>query len=115
MRYSVLSLARLLPGMLCILAAACGDDAGAEECRVTNCHGMDITCGRTEQLPCDLMYMVGDRCREFAECVETGGTCRFRSNPKFESCKVCVEKCIADFRSPDQMVEQLSCESACGS
>lgn len=81
------------------------------KCGIENCHGLDIACGPNVPEACDMMYMVGDNCRQFASCQIVAGQCRLEKSPKFDSCKACVEKCEQDFRN-DQ-IKFFECESSC--
>ena len=80
-------------------------------CGFESCHGLDLTCGPNVPEACDLMYSIGDNCRQFASCEKTNGSCGLVAGQEFTDCKACVEQCIADF--PDDPVGQSSCESSC--
>ena len=81
------------------------------ECGFENCHGWDLTCGPNVPEACDLMYSIGDNCRQFASCEKTNGSCDLVAGQEFTDCKACIEQCIADF--PDDPVGSSSCESSC--
>ena len=80
-------------------------------CSIENCHGLDIQCGSNPPAACNMMYMVGDKCRTYASCGVENGTCHQIQNPKFAACKSCVDTCIGKYK--DQPMEQMDCESKC--
>ncbi|MEN7982591.1 MAG: hypothetical protein ABFQ65_04035 [Nanoarchaeota archaeon] len=79
-----------------------------KKCGIENCHGIDITCGSEIPEFCTEIYMIGDFCREFAQCEIIGGTCQLTENSKFNECKSCVEKCN-ELIGP----EAFACENNC--
>ncbi len=81
------------------------------KCGMESCHGMDITCGPNVPESCDLMYLGGDNCRQYASCQVIDKSCQLVKNQKFDSCKSCVEKCSVDFEG-DQ-IKFFECESKC--
>ena len=93
-----------------------GPDSGlppvTAECGIENCHGMDIVCGPKPAEVCDMMYQLGDKCRQFAQCGVVDGVCQKIDNPGFATCKMCVENC--EILHPDAPDQALACESACG-
>lgn len=80
-------------------------------CGIESCHGLNITCGPNVPERCDLMYMAGDNCRQFANCQTIDGQCQLIQNQKFDDCKSCVEKCELEYKS-DQ-INFFQCESKC--
>lgn len=80
-------------------------------CGIENCHGLDITCGPNIPEVCDMMYMAGDNCRQYASCEIINGKCQLIKSPKFEECKSCVERCKLDFK--DDQIKFFKCESKC--
>ena len=78
------------------------------ECRISNCHGLEIECGLKAPFFCDAQYILGDMCRRFARCEMIEGQCQLVKEPEFEECRACVEKCLAE---PEE--EQLACEEGC--
>ncbi|RJO59432.1 hypothetical protein C4546_02330 [Candidatus Parcubacteria bacterium] len=80
-------------------------------CGIENCHGMEITCGPNIAEICTDIYLMGDRCRQFASCGIVNNTCQQIQNPQFTACKTCVESCLNQFAN-DQ-VKAFECESAC--
>ena len=82
------------------------------QCGIENCHGLEIVCGDNPAQMCTEIYMLGDRCRQFAECEVVDGNCQQSNNPLFFECKTCVEKCEKDF--PDDPEMLFACESECG-
>lgn len=82
------------------------------ECGMQNCHGMNITCGYVNvPQACDMMYMAGDNCRQYASCQSVDGQCKLEKSLKFDSCKSCVEKCELDYK--DDQIKFFECESRC--
>lgn len=81
------------------------------ECGIESCRGLDITCGPNVPESCDLMYMAGDNCRQYVNCQTVKGQCQLVKSPKFDSCKLCVEKCEQNFQN-DQ-IKFFECESGC--
>lgn len=83
----------------------------ATTCTITNCHGLDITCGFAKiPVMCTMMYQVGDGCRQFASCGEVDGSCQPILNKRFTDCKSCVEACEAKAGDSSWI---FACESAC--
>jgi len=81
------------------------------KCGIENCHGLDITCGPNVPETCDMMYMAGDNCRQYASCQTVNGQCKLEKTSKFDACKSCVEKCTEDFN--DDPVVFFQCEGRC--
>ena len=81
------------------------------QCGIENCHGLDISCGPNVPEFCDMMYAVGDNCRQYASCQVINGQCRLEKTSKFNICKSCVEKCEQDFK--DDQIKLFACESKC--
>jgi len=84
---------------------------GDDRCGMVDCHGMDIICGSGAAGVCTMEYQIGDKCRQFAQCGLVDGDCQLIESSEFESCKACVEKCIADFGDSSEVFE---CEANCG-
>ncbi|MCK4781756.1 hypothetical protein KAS79_02400 [Candidatus Parcubacteria bacterium] len=82
------------------------------KCGIENCHGLDITCGPNVPKQCTMMYMLGDRCRQYVSCEIIEGRCQLVKKVEFEECKFCVEKCLEDYKN--DVVEIHRCESECG-
>ena len=80
-------------------------------CGIENCHGMDITCGPNPAEMCDMMYALGDKCRQYAQCSVVNGACTQVSNPAFDTCKSCVERCQQQFT--DDQMGLWECEGKC--
>ena len=81
-------------------------------CSVNNCHGLDVTCGLGgEARACDLIYSLGDNCRQFVKCEEVNGTCQKVISSSYTSCKTCIEKCMSDFKN--DLAEQFNCGNTC--
>jgi len=81
-------------------------------CGFTTCHGLDLACGNHAPEACTMLYQLGDKCRQYADCVSgSGGTCSLVTGPRFASCKACVEKCgRSDGSDPQQA---FACEEKC--
>jgi hypothetical protein len=82
-------------------------------CVVENCHGLEIECGTKAPEVCTEVYMLGDSCRQYADCERVASSCQPAKSEKFDSCKSCVEKCQEDFREDSPGLFQ--CESGCAS
>lgn len=92
-----------------MLFAACSGGSW-NYCIVTNCHGMEVTCGYSEPLACTEVYEIGDRCRGYVSCVENSDRCEAVVSPAFEPCRQCVTDCLSVTEDPGQ---QFICESLC--
>jgi len=80
-------------------------------CGMENCHGLEIRCGANPVDFCTAVYTPGDRCREYASCRIVQNSCQLVTDPKFDTCKGCVEMCSAQYgNSPNLMA---SCEQKC--
>jgi hypothetical protein len=86
-----------------------GGKGNTNTCGITNCHGMDITCGNNTNMACTMMYQIGDNCRQFATCETTKAGCAPVYSAEFTQCKTCVQDCINRFK--DESLFQ--CESTC--
>lgn len=78
-------------------------------CGFTACHGLDLACSPDAPEVCDLSYRLGDKCRHYARCDASGGTCTLVTDPEFAPCKACVEQC--EISSDPQAA--FGCEAAC--
>lgn len=86
----------------------------AGDCGITNCHGLEITCGIiTEQIACTMMYQLGDGCRRFASCEKVGNACEPVLSQRFTDCKSCVETCETKYKNSQDPMEIFNCESSC--
>ena len=81
-------------------------------CFVDNCHGLDVTCGPFPPDACTEMYVVGDRCLQYAKCETINGICQQVEDPQFTQCKSCVQECI-ETKEGDG-IDVFECESKCG-
>lgn len=80
-------------------------------CGYTTCHGFDLACGMNAPEICTMEYRIGDKCRQYASCDTSGGSCTLVTGPEFFACKACVEQCqIA--AGPDGLAA-FSCEEKC--
>lgn len=77
-------------------------------CGFTTCHGLDLACGANPPEACTAMYAIGDKCRQFAYCSNTAGTCTLVKTPEFDTCRRCVEQC-----GGADSAEILLCEEKC--
>jgi len=80
-------------------------------CGIENCHGLDIKCGPNIPDACTEIYMMGDRCREYANCEIIEGKCQLTKNTEFDGCKTCVDDCLNRFSNNGEGV--FECESGC--
>ena len=80
-------------------------------CGFTTCHGSDLACGLDVPEVCTMEYRIGDKCREYARCDTSGGSCRIVTDPKFTACKACAERCQIQ-AGPNSMAA-LTCEEKC--
>jgi hypothetical protein len=80
-------------------------------CGLTNCHGLDVACGANPPQVCTEEYKVGDRCRKYARCDNSGGGCTLVTDPQFNTCKTCVQQCEIGAGVDD--LAALSCEEKC--
>jgi hypothetical protein len=80
-------------------------------CQFSSCHGLDLGCGVSEPQMCTMEYKLGDRCRQYARCISTGGTCTLATDPAFASCKACVEQC--SIRAGADSLSAYDCEAKC--
>ena len=80
-----------------------------EQCRIQNCHGLDIQCGLSRPMACTAMYQLGDFCRQFAECQTVDGECRFVSNDIFAHCKACIQDCELNKAEINPFVCEVKC------
>jgi len=80
-------------------------------CGFTTCHGLNLACGTIVPQVCTMEYRIGDRCRDFARCDTSGGTCALVISPKYTACKACAERCQIQ-AGPNSMAA-LTCEEKC--
>jgi hypothetical protein len=81
-------------------------------CGFTTCHGTDLVCGTDAPQICTEEYRVGDRCRQYARCDTSGGSCTLEvTSPKFTTCKACAEHCQIQ-AGPDSQAA-MTCEEKC--
>ncbi|EKD94332.1 MAG: hypothetical protein ACD_26C00111G0003 [uncultured bacterium] len=83
----------------------------ANGCYIQGCHGLDIQCGPSKVEVCDLMYQLGDGCRQLARCETANGKCEQILNSKFNNCKSCVENCKSKYTNDPVAVG--NCETSC--
>jgi hypothetical protein len=80
-------------------------------CGLTTCHGLDLACGPDFPQVCTMEYRLGDKCRQFVRCDSSGGSCNLVTDPKYTSCKSCVEQCTAKVGSDG--TSAFECEAKC--
>jgi hypothetical protein len=82
-----------------------------DKCGPTNCHGVDLSCGSEPVDMCDMSYMIGDGCRQWASCQVESGRCQMVVEPGYEACVSCVSKCEEEYLLDD--IGLSECESGC--
>jgi len=80
-------------------------------CGVTNCHGLDVTCGSAPPMACTMVYQLGDKCRKFVTCQSSGSRCTPVTSPAYTSCRSCVEQC--QIAAGADSLAASSCEDKC--
>ncbi len=90
---------------------SCEKNSGSSTCELENCHGLDIKCGSNPPDVCTEIYMLGDKCLQYAKCGIQNGTCQQIQNAQFTQCKSCIQACI-DSNGNDNM-KAFECESNC--
>ncbi|HEX3002040.1 MAG TPA: hypothetical protein VHN82_06695, partial [Methanoregula sp.] len=80
-------------------------------CEITSCHGLNLACGANPPEVCTMEYRIGDKCRQYASCDSSGGSCRLVTDPEFDRCRTCVEQCMAK-ETADPAVA-FDCEAKC--
>jgi hypothetical protein len=87
-------------------------NAVSTTCGFTTCHGLDLACGTHAPEACTMLYQLGDRCRQYAQCTSgSDGSCSLVTSPQFASCRACVEKCGKSAGSDPQ--QMFACEEKC--
>jgi hypothetical protein len=84
---------------------------GVTSCGFTTCHGLDLACGANAPEVCTMEYRLGDKCRQYARCDSSSGSCRLVTDEKFDTCKSCVELCAA--RETADPAAAFDCEAKC--
>jgi len=77
-------------------------------CGLLSCHGLNLACGPNPPQICTADYQLGDKCRQYAYCSNSGGTCSLITTQQFTTCKTCIEKC-----GGADPAEILTCEEKC--
>jgi hypothetical protein len=80
-------------------------------CGFTTCHGTDLICGLNAPQICTMEYQIGDKCRQYARCDTTGGSCTLVTTQQFVSCKACADNCQIQ-AGPDSLAA-MTCEEKC--
>lgn len=88
-----------------------GNDSNV--CEIMNCHGLEMQCGSNPPDMCTEEYKLGDNCRIFATCSNSGGTCSFKPSADFTQCKSCIEECIDTYSGSEEITMQFSCAESC--
>lgn len=80
-------------------------------CGVTNCHGMEVTCGDVSEggLMCTMEYRIDDFCRRYVSCETVNGICEAVKDPRHETCVSCVNECL-DMEDP---MNAFDCGETC--
>lgn len=91
-----------------VTTAPTGSD---QKCGFTTCQGIDLQCGSNVAEVCTMVYLPGDRCRQFARCSNDGGTCHLVASPEFDRCKDCIKNCMRRFGNDTAGV--FGCEKTC--
>ena len=110
-----------IPNIICVCFNGQCIDKGLEPeqppetvgdgCYIQGCHGLDITCGTSKVEACDLMYQLGDSCRQLARCETIDGKCEPVLDRKFNDCKSCIKNCESKYNNDSIAVGD--CESSC--
>ncbi len=87
--------------------------SGVSSCGFTTCHGLDLACGANAPEVCTMEYQLGDKCRQYARCDSSGGSCTLVTTPQFDSCKSCVERCAAIKSTTMDPAMVFECEAKC--
>jgi hypothetical protein len=77
-------------------------------CGFTSCHRLDLACGSRSPEVCTALYQLGDKCRQYAYCSTSGGTCTLVRTPAFDACRSCIEQC-----GGADATEIFTCEEKC--
>jgi hypothetical protein len=85
--------------------------SGTGNCGITSCHGLDLACGAGAPDFCTMEYRLGDKCRQFAHCENSAGTCRLVTSPAFDTCRACAEAC--EKQSASDPAGAFACEAKC--
>jgi len=85
--------------------------SSGSSCGITSCHGLDLACGANPPEVCTMEYRLGDKCRQYARCDSSGGSCTLVTDPQFAPCKACVEQCAA--RETADPAAAFDCEAKC--
>jgi hypothetical protein len=81
-------------------------------CGFTSCHGPDLACGNHVPEACTMLYQMGDKCRQYAQCTSgSDGSCSLVASPQFASCRACVQQCGRSAGSDPQ--QAFACEEKC--
>ena len=82
------------------------------DCRLTPCHGLDLTCGPDIPEICTTVYQLGDKCRQFAQCtINSDRICQLATMPEFNTCISCVQTCMNESRNDPS--KSFACEEKC--
>jgi hypothetical protein len=87
------------------------DTPAPSTCGFTSCHGLDLACGMDAPQMCTMEYRIGDKCRQYASCDTSGGSCGLVTGPKFTACKACVDQC--QIAASADTLAAFSCEEKC--
>jgi hypothetical protein len=87
------------------------DTPAPATCGFTTCHGSDLACSTNVPEVCTMEYRIGDRCRQYARCDTSIGSCTLVISTKFTTCKACAERCQIQ-AGPDSLAA-MTCEEKC--
>jgi hypothetical protein len=80
----------------------------ATSCGFTTCHGVDLACGAHPPQVCTADYTFGDKCRQYASCDSSGGSCRLVTTQQYDTCRACIRKC-----GGADATEMATCKEKC--
>jgi len=81
---------------------------GSGSCGFTTCHGLSLACGPNPPQVCTMEYALGDKCRQYAYCDGSEGSCRLVTSQQFDTCKSCIQRC-----GGADPAEIFTCEEKC--
>ena len=79
----------------------------AAACGFTSCTGPDLSCGMPAR-SCPASTSLSDKCRQYATCDSSNGSCRLVTSQQYNDCRNCMNKC-----GGADATEILTCEEKC--